>query len=75
MACCSIGRCVLPLEEEHVFEHAIGFGERLVDVAEVEGDALVHVAVVAVVVQARLGRGQRLLGVGDGGQRLVARRR
>ena len=41
-------------EEEHVVEHMIGAGDRLVDVAELERDDLVDVAVVAVVVNARL---------------------
>ncbi len=57
--------------EQRVLEHQVGRGERGLDVAELERDPLVDVAVGAVVVDPRLGRRQRLLEAGDGGQRLV----
>ena len=57
----------VPLEEEHVLEDAVGAGERRVDVAELERHRLVDVAVVAVVVDARLGVREAVLGIGDVG--------
>ncbi len=60
------------LVEGVVLEHQIRFGEGAFDVAELERRQLVHVAAgPAVVVNAGLGRGERLRDRGDGLQRLV----
>ena len=59
------------LVEKDVLEHVVGPGECLVHVAELEGLEAVDVALLAVFVDARLGRGERLLGIGDGLERLV----
>ena len=48
-------------EELHALDYQVSFLEALLDVAEVERDFLVHVAVRAVVVDALLGMGQGLL--------------
>jgi hypothetical protein len=61
----------VPLVEEDVLEDAVGDGERALHVAELERDALVDVALVAVVVNPRLGKGERLERIGDGRERLV----
>ena len=50
----------IPLEEEHVVEDVVGAVDGRVDVAELQRDRLVHVAVVAVVVDARLADSARL---------------
>ena len=59
------------LIEERVLEHAIGVGERLLDVAEAQRHGLVDVAGVAVLVNARLGVGEAVLRIGERAQRLV----
>ncbi len=59
------------LEEKQIFTHQVGFGEPLLHVAELEVDQLVEIAAVAVVVDAGLRMGQRVLGRGDRAQRLV----
>ena len=59
------------LIEERVFEHAVGVGKRLRDVAEPERHRLVNIPAVAVVVDARLGIGEALLGLRVGAQRFV----
>ncbi len=61
----------VPLEEEHVVEHMVGAGDRLVHVAKLQRDGAVDVTEVAVVVDARL---RMLEAVGrrrEGPQRLV----
>ncbi len=59
------------LVEEQVLEHVLRFRQRLVDVAELVGLVAVDVALLAVVVNARLRIGERLLGAGDGRERPV----
>jgi len=50
------------LVEKHILEHVVGLGERLVHVAELEGLEAVNVPPLAVALDARLGRCERLLG-------------
>ena len=57
--------------EEDVLEDLVGRREPGLQVAELQRHPLVDVAAVAVVVDARLGGGERLLDRGDGGERLV----
>ena len=59
------------LEEERVLAHQVGVPEPLLHVAELEVDELVHVAQVAVFVDAGLGVSECVFGVGDRAQRLV----
>ena len=59
------------LEEKRVLAHQVGVSESLLHVAELEVNQLVQVAPVAVVVDAGLGVGERVSGVGDRAQRLV----
>src|SRR5439155_11506210 len=59
------------LVEKNVLEHVVRFGERLVHVAELESLKAVDVALLAVALDARLGSRERLLGIGDGLERLV----
>ncbi len=59
------------LEEEHVLAHQMGAVERRVDVAELEGDVLVDVRAVAVVVDADLGMRERVEDRHERRQRLV----
>ena len=61
----------IALEEEHIVEDMVGAGDRGVDVAELERHRLVDVAVVAVVVDARLGVREAVGGRREGAQRLV----
>jgi hypothetical protein len=51
--------------EEKVFENMIGIGERFIDIAEFEGLQPMDVALLAVIVDARLGILERLLRRGD----------
>ena len=62
------GEVGAPLVEEEVLPHEVGLGEALLHVSELQGDALVDVAVLAVVVDARLRRRQGLLDGADGGE-------
>ena len=59
------------LEEEHVLEDLVGLGEARLDVAELQRHLLVDVALVAVVVDARLRDAQASSGEAIGRQRLV----
>src|SRR6266852_9879009 len=59
------------LVEESVFEYFVSIGKALIDVAEFQRDPFVNIAFVAVIVNARGGRGQSFLGVGDGGEEFV----
>ncbi len=59
------------LEEKGVFAHQVGVSKPLLHVAELEVNQLVQVPQVAVLVDAGLGVGERVHGVGDGAQRLV----
>ncbi|MDH5211189.1 MAG: hypothetical protein OEW96_05885, partial [Betaproteobacteria bacterium] len=59
------------LVEEQVLEHVRRFRQRRLDVAELVGLVAVDVALLAVVVDARLGLGQALLRGGDGIERPV----
>ena len=59
------------LEEEEILEDVVGPGERLPDVAELERLEAMDVPPLAVVVDPRLGAGERLLGRGDGRERRV----
>ena len=61
----------IPLEEEHIVEQMIGGGEGGVDVAELERHRLVDVAVIAVVVNARLVVREAVGRPREGAQRLV----
>ncbi len=61
----------IALVEEQILENVVGLGERFVHVAELEGLKAVDIALLAVALDARLGRRERLLGIGDGLERLV----
>ena len=65
------GEVRAPLVEEAVLAHEVGLRKPRLDVAKFEGDDLLQVAAVAVVVDARLRGLQRLLRRGDGRERLV----
>ena len=65
------GQVCVALVEEEVFEDVIGSGQRLFDVAEFEGHGFVDVSLIAIVVNARLGRGERFERIGDRGQHFV----
>ena len=58
-------------EEEHVVEHMVGAVDRLIDVAELERHGLMHVAVIAVFVNAGLVVGQAIRRRREGAQRFV----
>ena len=58
----------VPLVEEHVLEHAVGSGERRLDISKGKVRQPVDVRPFAVVVDAGLGRLQRLLRGGDRGE-------
>ncbi len=70
-ACCSMGRCVLPSKKNVSSRTWSASREALLHVAEVERDLLVHVAVRAVVVDARVRPGERLLDRHERRQHLV----
>jgi hypothetical protein len=59
------------LEEEHVLEHVVSAGDRLVHIAERVRLQAVDVPLLAVVVDARLGHGERFLGRGNRREQLV----
>src|SRR6267142_1164286 len=59
------------LIEENVFKDFVGFGERFFNIAEFQSDALMNVALFAVLVDARFGSGERFFGIGDGGENFV----
>ena len=61
----------VPFEEEHVVEHVLRAGDGRVHVAELQRDELVDVALVAVVVNARLGMGEAVFRRRDRAQQLV----
>ena len=61
-----------PLEEEHIVEHVVGGGDGAVDIPELERHRFVHVAVIAVVVDARLVVSEAVGRRRKGAQRLVA---
>ena len=61
----------IALEEKHIVEDVIGAVDRLIDIAELERHGFVHVAVVAVVVNPRLGMGQAVGGRSEGAERFV----
>ena len=65
------GKVRVPLIEEGVVEDTVRLGEAALDVAEGHRDALVDVSFLAIVVDARLGRREGLLGLGDRRERLV----
>ncbi len=60
-----------PLEEEHIVEHVVGAADGGIHVAELQGNRLVDVADVAVVVDAGLGVREAVVGAGVGAQRFV----
>ena len=57
---------VVALVEEQVLEYVVRFGQRLLDIAELERLVAMDVARVAIVVNARLGLRQRFLRRRDG---------
>ena len=59
------------LVEERVFEHLVGVGERLLHIPEAKRNGFVNVALVAVIVDARLLVFETFLGRAEGAQRLV----
>ena len=61
----------IALEEEHIVEHVIGAVDRLIDIAELQRHGFVDVAVVAVVVDARLGMREAVGGGRERAQRFV----
>ncbi len=65
------GQMRAALIEKSVFEDFVGFGEALIDVAELQRDALVDVAFIAVVVDAGSRSGESFFGVGDRGEEFV----
>ena len=65
------GQVRVPLKEEHVVEHVVRAGNRLIDIAELQRDGFVDVAEVAVVMNARLRIRQAVRGRRECSQRLV----
>ncbi len=74
---CGHGRVLLDrkmrasLIEKRVLEDFVGLGEAGIDVAKFQRHALVNVSLLAVVVNARRGRGESFFRVGNGGEDFV----
>ena len=60
-----------PVEEEQILTHQVRVGEPGLDVAELQVDQLLQVALVAVLVDAGLGVRHGVFSIGDGAERLV----
>src|SRR5260370_34932657 len=60
-----------PLIEKRVLEDFVGLGESGIHVAEFQRHALVNVSLLAVLVNARRGRGESFFRVGNGGEDFV----
>jgi hypothetical protein len=59
------------LVEKNVFKDFVGFGERFFNIAELQRDAFMNIALFAVLVNARFGSGESFFGIGDGGENFV----
>src|SRR6267143_514424 len=65
------GKMCASLVEENVFKDFVGFGERFLNIPKFQRDALMNVALFAVLVNARFGSGESFFGIRDGGENLV----
>ena len=65
------GQVRVALEEKNILENLISLPKSILDIAEFQGYALVHIPFFAVIVNARFANSQTLFGVRNCGQDFV----